>query len=127
MQSHNMVSWFEIYVEDMSRAKAFYETVLGKQLGDLPMPDGSGMTMLAFPWTDDAPGAAGALVKSEMNTPGSTGTVIYFDSKDCDTELSRVEQAGGKVLMPKTSAGEFGFFCLFSDTEGNTLGFFSKE
>src|SRR5512132_4131863 len=38
----NPVNWFEIYVQDMSRAKAFYEKVLGVQFtkleaGDLDM------------------------------------------------------------------------------------------
>lgn len=127
MSNKNMVSWFEIYVSDMARAQKFYETVVGTKMIELPAPEGSGMTMVAFPWFEGVPNAAGMLVKSEMGKPSATGTIVYFDSEDCDTELRRVEQAGGKVLLPKTSAGEYGFFCQFSDTEGNTLGFFSKK
>ncbi|MFW5703547.1 MAG: VOC family protein [Patescibacteria group bacterium] len=122
----NIVTWFEIYVEDMNRAKGFYETVLEKQLDQMPVPQELGMEMWAFPWSDDAPNAAGALVKSEMGKPGSTGTIVYFDSEDC-SELDRVEDAGGKILLPKTAVEGFGFFALFADTEGNTLGFFSKD
>jgi predicted enzyme related to lactoylglutathione lyase len=125
--SNNIATWFEIYVTDMDRAKTFYETITGKTLMPMPMPEEMGMTMVAFPWTEEGMGAAGALVKSDMRTPNAEGTIIYLDSEDCDTELSRVEAAGGKVIFPKTPAGGYGFFCMFSDTEGNTVGFFSKK
>ena len=127
MQNKNIVSWFEIYVDDMDRAKTFYETVLSCELTAMPMDEDMGMTMMSFPWSDDGAGAAGALVKSDMRKPSAEGTAIYFDSEDCDTELVRVEGAGGAIVLPKTPAGEYGFFCMFSDTEGNTVGFFSKK
>lgn len=121
-----MVTWFEIYVEDMDRAKRFYETVIGKELNKLPVPEGMDMVMYAFPWIDDAPNAAGSLVKASMGKPSSTGTIIYFDSEDC-SELDRVNSAGGTILLPKTKVEGYGYMCLFSDTEGNTVGFFSKN
>jgi uncharacterized protein len=126
MANKNMVTWFEISVDDMDRAKKFYETVTGKELSKMPVPEEMGMTMYAFPWTDDGEGAAGALVKSEQSKPSSTGTIVYFYSEDC-SELDRVEAAGGKVLMAKVPVEGFGFFGFFSDTEGNTVGFFSKN
>jgi predicted enzyme related to lactoylglutathione lyase len=122
----NMVTWFEISVDDMDRAKQFYETVTGKTLIKMPIPEDMRMTMYAFPWTDESEGAAGALVKSEQGKPSSTGTVVYFDSDDC-AELDRVEAAGGKLIMPKAPVEGFGFFGYFSDTEGNTVGYFSKK
>lgn len=126
MKTKNVVPWFEIYVNDIERAKTFYETVLELKMEVMPMSEDGGV-MVAFPWTDDAPNAAGALVKNNMSKPSSTGTVVYFDCDNCENALNKVEKAGGKIIMPKTSAGEFGFFCLFSDTEGNTVGFFSQE
>ena len=122
----NVVSWFEIYVEDMARARNFYETVLGVSMQDMPTPSGEDDEMVAFNWTDDAPGAAGALVKSKNNKPSQTGTIVYFASEDCDVELSRVEEAGGTIVSPKLSIGEFGSFAVISDTEGNTVGFYSS-
>jgi predicted enzyme related to lactoylglutathione lyase len=122
----NMVSWFEIYVSDMDRARRFYTHLLGKELNRLPVADELGMEMWAFPWEDQAVNAAGALVKSEMGQPSSTGTVVYFDSEDC-SELDKVEAAGGQILLPKTPVEGFGFFCLFADTEGNTVGLFSNQ
>ena len=126
MANKNVVTWFEISVDDMDRAKKFYETVTGMELNKMPVPEEMGMTMYAFPWTDDGEGAAGALVKSEQGKPSSTGTVVYFYSEDC-SELDRVEAAGGSIILPKTPVEGFGYFCLLSDTEGNTVGFFSEN
>ena len=36
----NPVVWFEIYVQDMDRARAFYETVFDCRLEALGAPDG---------------------------------------------------------------------------------------
>jgi predicted enzyme related to lactoylglutathione lyase len=126
MKTKNVVSWFEIYVTDIDRAKEFYRTILGKELNKMPIPEELGMEMWAFPWIDDAQNAAGALVKSDMGQPSSSGTIVYFDSEDC-SELNKVEEAGGRILLPKTPVEGFGFFCLISDTEGNTVGFFSTK
>lgn len=54
--SDNPVGWFEIYVQDMPRAKRFYETVLGAKLSKLEGPD---MEMWAFPMNMEKPGASG--------------------------------------------------------------------
>jgi predicted enzyme related to lactoylglutathione lyase len=124
--SSNLFSWIEIYVEDMERAKMFYETVLGVSLNKMTMPDDSSLTMFAFPWTNDAPGAAGALVKMDPRKPGPVGSIAYFNSDDC-SEIKRVEAAGGKIITPKYPAGDMGFFCIFNDTEGNTVGLYSTK
>jgi len=41
--------------------------------------------------------------------------------------LDRIESAGGKVTMPKTSIGENGNMAFFLDTEGNIIGLHSGE
>lgn len=123
----NAVAWFEIYVNDMQRARTFYETVLGTTLSHLPSPNEDGGEMYAFPMNNEAPNASGALVKHPMGQPSATGTLVYFGSEDCAIELGRIEAAGGKVQAPKFSIGEFGFIGIASDTEGNTIGFYSMK
>lgn len=123
----NPVIWFEIYVNDADRAKKFYETVFQFKLEDLSMPDSGDMRMLMFPAREGAPNCTGALVKSDMMTPGCGGTLLYFDTKDCTAELDRVAAAGGKVLQPKFEIGEYGFIGVLQDTEGNTIGVHSRE
>lgn len=123
----NAVVWFEIYVEDMSRAVKFYESVLGKTLEKMQAPEGFDGEMYAFPSSQEAGGASGALVKMECYKPSGMGTIVYFGSEDCAFELSRVETAGGKIIDNKTAIGEYGFIGLVSDTEGNTIGFHSMQ
>jgi uncharacterized protein len=129
MSKRNPVSWFEIYVHDMDRARKFYETVLGQEMTDMPMPDDSGAfgQMISFPGDEKSPGSSGALVKHEMGTPSAAGTLVYFSCEDCAVELDRVEAAGGKVLQPKFPIGEYGFCGVASDTEGNSIGFHSMN
>jgi uncharacterized protein len=122
----NAIGWFDIYVDDMNRAVAFYETVLAKKLENIGDPTGE-TQMMSFPANMSAYGASGALVKSSHSRPGIGGTMVYFSVEDCATEQSRVSQAGGKVMRPKFSIGEFGWVTLCQDTEGNMFGLSSMK
>lgn len=129
MANKNPIAWFEIYVDDMPRAKQFYETVFATELEQLedPTESESPMEMLAFPSNMEEYGAAGSLVKIEGYPAGGQGTIIYFDCEDCSLEESRVVAAGGKIEQSKMSIGEFGFMSLIVDTEGNTIGLHSMS
>jgi predicted enzyme related to lactoylglutathione lyase len=122
----NPVGWFEIYVGDMSRAKAFYEAVFQKTLNELPVPTPD-LEMWSFPWVDEGDGAAGALVKMEGCPPGGNSTLVYFSCEDCAVEESRVAPAGGQVCKPKFAIGQWGFISLVLDTEGNMIGLHSTK
>lgn len=128
MKINNPVVWFEIYVDNLKRAKTFYETVLGLKLADLPMPDtqDNNIKMVAFPMNMEGEGAAGALIKMEGFKAGGNSTIVYFGSEDCSVEESRVKNAGGEIIKSKESLGEYGFMVLAYDTEGNTFGIYSQ-
>lgn len=119
----NPVGWFEIYVQDMPRARAFYEMVLGGTLQNLAMED---QEIWAFPMAMDQPGAAGALVKM-AGIPSGGSTLVYFRCDDCAVEAARVAGAGGKLERDKFSIGEYGFIALAVDTEGNMFGLHSHQ
>lgn len=123
--------WFEIYVDDIDRAKKFYEAVFETTLTDMAMPENSdpSLEMLSFPSTMEVTGngAAGALVKMDGMKAGGNSTLIYLMSEDCATEEARVGSAGGTVIQPKMSIGEYGFIVLILDTEGNTVGIHSMK
>lgn len=121
MSQMNAIGWFDIYVDDLKRATGFYETVLDRKLEAMGDPTGE-TQMMSFPANMDAYGAAGALTKSEHASPGVGGTVVYFSVEDCAIEQARVEKAGGVVLRPKFSIGEFGWVTLCKDSEGNIFG-----
>lgn len=122
----NPVAWFEIYVQDLQRARRFYESVLGITLVELNSPV-AGMKMLAFPTGQDRYGATGALVQMDGIPSGPGGTMVYFSCEDCTAEESRVAAAGGKVEKPTFSIAPFGRIAIVTDTEGNRLGLHSMN
>ena len=130
MRMSNAVGWFEIYVQDMQRAKRFYEAVLDIKLEKMPSPTPEmNMEMWTFP-SDKATaktsyGACGMLVKMDGFPSGVGGTLVYFGCKDCAVEASRVTASGGAIVKEKTSIGEYGFIALARDSEGNMIGFHS--
>lgn len=121
---NNPVNWFEIATNDLERAKEFYANVFKRGFQLIEMPD---TKMYMFEGGEDGKGAVGALVQSEQNIPSPNGTIVYFECEDVADETSRVEKAGGKILFPKTSIGEFGFISQGIDTEGNRIGFHSHK
>jgi uncharacterized protein len=126
MDTPNAIGWFDLYVDDMGRAVPFYEAVFQQRLE--PIEDPTGETLMrGFPANMSAYGAAGALVKSPHGRPGAGGTLIYFSVNDCAVEQARVVAAGGKVLRPKFSVGQFGWVTLCMDTEGNMFGLNSMQ
>jgi predicted enzyme related to lactoylglutathione lyase len=121
---YNPVNWFEIYVQDMTRAKKFYESVFGTTLVKLNTPD---IEMWSFPMEVDRFGAGGSLVKMEGFPSGGNSIIIYFNCNDCAVEAARVADAKGSLFKEKKSIGEYGFIALAFDTEGNMIGLHSMK
>ena len=121
----NAINWFEIPVTDYARAKKFYETILGVEIMEMPFPNGKyGM----LPADMQNGGVGGGLMQSEGFNPSMDGTVVYLNGgEDLAVPLSKVETAGGKILMPKTSIGQNGFMAHFIDTEGNRVALHSMK
>jgi len=120
----NPVHWFEIHVQDMDRARRFYESVLDVKLQRLASADAE---MWAFPMSMEHVGSGGALVKVDGVRSGGNSTLVYFACEDCAIEAGRIESAGGKVQQQKLSIGEHGHIVLALDTEGNMIGLHSLK
>ncbi|HUR45860.1 MAG TPA: VOC family protein [Candidatus Saccharimonadales bacterium] len=120
----NPVGWFEIYVQDMERARAFYQKTFQVALERLDSP---GIELWAFPMLPDNPGCAGALAKMPGKDSGGGGTIIYFSCADCGAIAAQAVQNGGRIQKPKMSIGEYGFIALVYDTENNMIGLHSMQ
>ncbi len=116
MERNNALNWFEIPCTQLSRAAAFYEKVTGltlKRESFLNVPHA------IFKST----GVGGALVEDKDNAPSAKGQRVFLNAAaELDAWLARVESAGGKVLLPKTSIGPVGHIAIIQDTEGNHVG-----
>ena len=122
----NSLNWFEISVTDIKRAKKFYETIFGIQLQEQEM---MGMKMAFFPSEDMNSKVSGGLVQGPMHKPSADGAKIYLNGNpDLANALSKVEHAGGKVVMPKTKiSDDIGFMASFIDSEGNNVALHSNN
>jgi len=118
----SMISWFEIPVVDMSRAKVFYERLFSI---DIDIEEMNGAFMGFFP--SKGYSTTGALVSMKGYTPSEDGILLYLNGgDDLNTVLENVTEAGGKVEVPKTLiTEEIGYFGIFIDTEGNRLALHS--
>lgn len=119
----NPIRWFEIYVQDMPRARKFYESVFQFKLEQLPTE----IEIWTFPMEKDKVGAGGALVKIEGFPSGGNSTLVYFASEDCAIEAARIVEAGGSLKQKKMSIGPYGFVVHAYDTEGNLIGIHSMQ
>src|ERR1700704_5858506 len=90
----NPAVWFEIYVQELGRAKKFYESVFQDKLEKLNSP---GIEMWAFPMEMNASGAGGALVKMQGVPSGGNSTLVYFGCENCTVEEGRVVKSGGGI------------------------------
>jgi len=112
--STNSLNWFEIPASDILRAKAFYESIFEIKMHEMEMPE---MKYAMFPFDPSQAKVAGALAQSAFHTPSATGSIIYLNANpDLQIVLDRIENAGGKITMPKTSIGGNGFMA-FSQTQ----------
>jgi predicted enzyme related to lactoylglutathione lyase len=121
---NNPVGWFEIYVDDLQRAKQFYEGVFQKTLSPLASP---AIPMWAFPGNGNSAGACGALVHMPGFSPGRNSVIVYFSCDDCSVEEARIKEFGGRIEKTKFSIGQYGFITLGYDTEGNMIGLHSMK
>ncbi len=128
----NVINWFDIPTNDLERAVKFYSTILGFEM---KIVEFGGMKMAPFRMEDVGEGSmgngcvGGALIdKMSESGPSGNGTHVHLNVEGrLDEVLSRVEKAGGKIVMPKTNLGEPGWDAMIQDTEGNIVGLHSYK
>lgn len=117
------ISWFDIPVLDMDRACKFYGEIFGYEFEPFEM---MGTMMAMFPTAQDGSEVGGSLTLGEDYIPSTNGSIVYLNcGEDVNPVLSKVENAGGQVLLQKIQIGEHGFMGLILDTEGNKVGLYS--
>src|ERR1700741_1274400 len=111
----NSINWFEIPAADIKRAKSFYENIFAIEM---PEDEMMGMTMAFFPSEPGNGKASGALVQSQMHKPSADGALVYLNANpNMDNVISKIETAGGQVVMPKTHiTPEIGYMAFFIDS-----------
>ncbi len=127
----NAITWFEIPVIDMNRAKKFYETILDIKMETRSLKE-TNEEAAFFPFEPGVIRAtsglvSGALTKNSYYQPSKFGTVVYLNAyPKIQPVIDRIEPAGGKIIFPKTKIVA-GFIARFLDSEGNIVGIHAEE
>lgn len=127
MENAHSIAWFEIPVTDIKRAKKFYETIFDIELSGMDM--GDEFKMEVFPGGPES--VSGALIfNASWYKPSNTdGPLLYLNANpDLEIVQNKIEEAGGKVTIPKRSISpDHGFMAVFEDTEGNRIALHSNK
>ena len=124
----NKVQHFEIAVDDVSRAKKFYEGLFGWKTTEMPMGDQGAVYVGIQTGPADEKNMpkesgyiGGGMFKRDPHLPMS-GITVAITVEDLDATLEKVRTAGGIIMMPKTEVIGMGFYAYMKDTEGNVIG-----
>jgi uncharacterized protein len=116
---------FEIHVDDMDRAKAFYGEVFGWTFQD--WSEYAGMPYFgAVTGKEGTPGIDGALVKRQGPAPepnkALNGYSCTMGVEDYDSVEAKILQLGGRIALPKYALPGMAWQGYYIDTEGNIFG-----
>ena len=124
----NPITYFEIPADDVERAKKFYEKIFDWEIEKFDKDSDYWFIMTTEvgddEWTPKEPGEInGGLVKRDR--PGEP-LVNYVTVDSIEKTAVLIEKNGGKLIEKKTPMGEWGWWAVFKDTEGNVIGLYEE-
>jgi predicted enzyme related to lactoylglutathione lyase len=109
------VTWFQITGRDAGPLATFYKKAFAWKMKSIQ----GGMQMVEA----QKPGISGGIGPSQ---DGSSSVTVYVECPSIETQLKKVEAAGGRLAMPKMELpGGMGFIAGFTDPAGNWVGLWS--
>jgi predicted enzyme related to lactoylglutathione lyase len=117
---------FEIPSDDIQRSKKFYNELFGWNIEKWAGLS-EGMEYWLISTVDDKGNKAlgGGMMKRQ--SPQQLGITNYFDVKSVQESSAKVEQLGGKVIMPKSPVPGMGYMAVCKDSESNGFGIFEAD
>ncbi len=131
----SVITHFEVYVDNIGRAKKFYESVFGWAFKDL----GSEMNnyVIVFPSGEITEGPAKAGINGGMmqrpgpapsdNKAAPNAYVCMVSIDQIEPALQRVVEHGGRVDMPVMEVPTVGKLAYIRDSEMNLVGVLQPE
>lgn len=117
----NAFSYLELHSTDATRAKAFYSELFGWKTKDTPVP-GLGI----YTEIDIKEGPKAGLMPQQQKGAGSAW-LAYVVVPVLDDSVSRAQNLGGKVLVPRTEIKDVGWFAVVQDPAGASIGLFQQK
>lgn len=121
------ITWVEIPVEDIERAKTFYEDLLDTDLEIMRDTLQNNEMVFLPPFGEGI--ITGSLIRSEDFIPSREGVLIFFNcNPDLSSYLKRAQNAGSKIIQPKVMINEeIGYMAIITDSEGNKIALHSAN
>ncbi len=113
---------FEIPADEPESLVAFYRELLGWTFSKVAGFDY--WSCKTADGKDDSTGINGAITKKQYREQSVTN---YITVADIEVLLRRVEQLGGKILVPRSPVAGMGWYAIVMDPESNPIGFWQKD
>jgi uncharacterized protein len=115
---------FEISADNPEQTKKFYETVFGWKTEKWGPVD----YWLITAGEENEHGINGALRNRRDNDEiKNENTINTISVPSIDEFIKKIQDNGGKVLMPKMAVQGVGYFTYCKDTEGNVFGIMEED
>lgn len=115
----NKLTHFAIHIDDMERAKNFYDNVFEWGFNSYGQDD-----FLQIKADRSEDGELIGAIQSRKYFPVSEkiiGLECTIGVENIDETIEKVKNSGGQIFMPKTAIPYVGYIAKFLDTEGNQI------
>jgi predicted enzyme related to lactoylglutathione lyase len=109
---------FEFWSQSPDRTADFYRQAFDWDIRNIPEMNYN------LVQAGDGGGIGGGIMKPSATWP--TNLTFYIDVDDLDKYVSRIREAGGKMLIDKMTVPNVGDFSLFEDPDGRILGLWKR-
>lgn len=124
--SHTIVH-FEIPADNPEKLKQFYENVFGWKIEKSPGPIDYWM-ISTVPVDEQGKlteiGVNGGMMKRQSPEHKITNYILV---ESVDEYAKKIENAGGKIIVPKTAVPSVGYWAMFVDPDGNVLAILEED
>ncbi len=123
----DQVVYFHLPVNDMERANKFYSDIFGWEITEIPEHTQYQMVKTVETDENEIPLEPGAINGSlYVRESPEDYPEITIEVSSIDTYLKKIQKSGGKIITPRTAAGDMGFYAEFIDPEGNVMGLWEE-
>ena len=117
---HGSFVWNELMTGDVAKAKEFYTKLLGWETADMPMGD---FNYTVFKTGDMDAGGMMAITPEMGDVPPHW--MSYIKVENVDTTAAKIDELGGKIVVPPTDILNIGRFCTLIDPTGAAVSIFT--
>ena len=120
------IQHFEFPADDVERARKFYKEVFGWKMEKWRNPENPDKDYWIVETKDENgnKGLSGGMMKRQSQEHNVTN---YITVNSLEEHIQKIEQAGGKIIVPKTEIPNMGYYVIFLDSEGNMFGLYQEN